>query len=172
MLTLEMAGKELPAGTSYCTPDPLVVAERSSGAHLLSPCSLLLLTSTFLRQNFASTSALALPVRSLNVQISGAPCRDPTYSVARAMAAPVLHVKDACPASVKGASREKTDTSEIQEQTGADELGSSDSFGSDSSSGLDSPREGHHAGKPLCTPNCQYEVSSFVLMTWTESCLL
>ena len=73
-------------------------------------------------------------------------CRDPTYSVARAMAAPILHVKDACPASVKGTSPEKTDTSEVQTSHGEDDLGSTDSIGTDSSSGLDSPREGQQRG--------------------------
>ena len=120
--------------------------------------------------NLASPSALMRPPGHSSVQNLGAICRDPTYSVARAMAAPILHVKDACPASVKGASRDKTDTSEIQEQTGDEEFGSSDSIGSDSSSGLDSPREGQHAGKPLCIPNdplwCKESAS--VLMAWTE----
>ena len=80
-------------------------------------------------------------------------CRDPTYSVARAMAAPILHVKDACPASVK-ASPEKTDTSEVQSGQRDDDLASTDSLGSDSSSGLDSPREADQRGLLPCMTRC------------------
>ena len=62
------------------------------------------------------------------------------------MAQPILHVKDACPASIKGKSSEKTDTSDVQNSLSNNDLGSTDSIGSDSSSGLDTPREGHHGG--------------------------
>ncbi len=86
-------------------------------------------------------------------------CRDPTYSVARAMAAPILHVKDACPASVKGSLPEKTDTSEVQNGQRDDDLASTDSLGTDSSSGLDSPREGHHRGSLSCKAVCSLNVS-------------
>ena len=77
-------------------------------------------------------------------------CRDPTYSVARAMAAPILHVKDAYSASVKGTAPDQTDTSEVHRD---DDLASSDSLGSESSSGLDSPRIGQQTGK-LSTADC------------------
>ena len=74
------------------------------------------------------------------------------------MAAPILHVKDACPASVKGSPPEKTDTSEVQNgRRDDDDLASTDSLGSDSSSGLDSPREGHHRG--LLSRRAQYSVN-------------
>ena len=84
-------------------------------------------------------------------------CRDPTYSVARAMAAPILHVKDAYSASVKGTAFDKTDTSEVHRD---DDLVSSDSLGTESSSGLDSPRVGQQTGTLstaacYCTCTCQ-----------------
>lgn len=88
--------------------------------------------------------------------------RDPTYAVARAMAAPVLHAQDTSSCGGLGTSARSGNgrTADTSDKAAVDDTDSPRSTYSDSSSGLDTPVEGNRS-EPLPHQSLRNESSYF-----------